>query len=177
MPVPVAVAELVGTFLETLSYGLFVSQNEYVTWLKMKLTHSTGVYIVVFPRCLSILHGRNVSRGLMFYLLATMFISFILITMVSIQVHQLHHLLTYCKHLIVDLIRAFAAFTGNMHLPGSPEKYYANVDTALVMTKNASYVSTTLLSDALLVKRPACNRLIYSYCAIIGLSDIRGLGS
>jgi hypothetical protein len=54
---------------------------------------------------------------------------------------------------MVDLIRAFSAFTGNMYLPGSPaEKYYANVDTALVMAKNASYVSTTLLADALLVK-------------------------
>jgi len=116
MPIPVAVAELIGTFLETLGYG---------------------TYIVIFPRCLGILRKRQIGRGLMSYLLITMVITFILITM----------------HLIVDLTRAFTAFTGNMDYPGSPEKYYANVDTALVMTKNASYITATLLSDALLVYR------------------------
>lgn len=57
----------------------------------------------------------------------------------------------YFKHLIVDLIRDFAAFTGNMDVPGSPEAYYANVNTSLNIAKTASYVSVTLLTDALLV--------------------------
>jgi len=96
-----------------------------------------GVYIAILPRCLNILRRRNLGRGLMSYLVATTVISFILITM----------------HLIVDLTRAFAAFTGNMDLTGSPEEYYANVNTPLVITKNASYVSVTLAADALLVFR------------------------
>jgi len=95
MAIPVAVTELVGTFMETLAYG---------------------VYIVVFPRCINILRKRNIGRGLMSYLTATMFLT-------------------------------------NMDRPGSPTRYFANVDTHLNITKNASYVSTTLLSDALLVYR------------------------
>jgi hypothetical protein len=39
-----------------------------------------------------------------------------------------------------------------MDLPGSPEEYYANVNTTFTMTKIALYASTTLLSDILLVK-------------------------
>lgn len=35
----------------------------------------------------------------------------------------------------------------------APEKFYANVDTKLVMTKNATYTCVTLLSDALLIFR------------------------
>ncbi|KIM90159.1 hypothetical protein PILCRDRAFT_811885 [Piloderma croceum F 1598] len=116
MTIPVAVAELIGTFLETFSYG---------------------VYAVIFPKCLGILPKRDVNRGLMFYLLATMWISFVLITL----------------HLVVDLVRAFKAFTGSMDLPGSPEEYYANVNTTFTMTKIALYASTTLLSDILLVYR------------------------
>ncbi|KIM90158.1 hypothetical protein PILCRDRAFT_811884, partial [Piloderma croceum F 1598] len=112
--IPVSVAELIGTFLETFGYG---------------------VYVVIFPKCLDILRGKDVKRGLMSYLLATMWISFVLITV----------------HLIVDLIRAFTAFTGSMDLPGSPEKYYAKGNTVLTITKMATYVSETLLSDTLLV--------------------------
>jgi len=42
----------------------------------------TGIYVVIFPKCLGILHKRDVNGGLMFYLLATMWISFVLITFV-----------------------------------------------------------------------------------------------
>jgi len=80
------------------------------------------------------------------------------------------------KHLVVDLIRVFIAFTGNMDLPGSPEKYYANVNTALTMTKNASFISESLLVDILLVKLPILYAALRSYHVITGVSNVRCLG-
>jgi len=115
MAIPVCIAQLIGTFLETLGYG---------------------IYIVILPKCLEILHKGNLRRGLMYYLLTTTVISFILITM----------------HLIASLIRAFGAFTSNMDIPGFPQKYYAN-HTALSVMKTASYVSVSLVADTLLVYR------------------------
>lgn len=56
------------------------------------------------------------------------------------------------KHIIMDLTRTFEAFTSKMNVAGAAELYYANVDTSLTMTKNASYVSATLLADLLLVR-------------------------
>jgi hypothetical protein len=44
-----------------------------------------GAYVVIFPQCLGILCKRDVNRGLMFYLLATMWISFALITLVRVS--------------------------------------------------------------------------------------------
>lgn len=116
MTIPVAVTELIGTFFETLFYG---------------------IYIVILPKCLDILRKKNVGRGLMSYLLITMVLSFFLIT----------------AHLVVDLIRAFAAFTGNMDIPGSPDRYYDNINTSLNLSKNSFYIADTLLSDALLLYR------------------------
>jgi hypothetical protein len=63
-----------------------------------------------------------------------------------------------------------------MDIPGSPDKYYANVNTALNMTKNSLYVTETLLSDALLVKLSVYHSLLCSYCVITGVSNIRCLG-
>jgi len=45
----------------------------------------TGVYVVIFLKCLDILRKRDVKSGLMFYLLATMWISFVLITLVRVS--------------------------------------------------------------------------------------------
>ncbi|KAF8636207.1 hypothetical protein AX17_003693 [Amanita inopinata Kibby_2008] len=73
----------------------------------------------------------------MIYLFATMIICFCLITF----------------HLVVDLIRAFAAFTANMNRVGSPEAYYANVNTKLNLMKNSTVICTTLIADALLIYR------------------------
>ncbi|KIM90157.1 hypothetical protein PILCRDRAFT_173807 [Piloderma croceum F 1598] len=116
MTISVPLAQLTGTFLETFAYG---------------------IYIVIFPRCLDILRKRDVKRSLMSYLLATMWIGFVLITV----------------HVVVDVVRAVQAFAGNMDVPGSPEKYYAIVNTALDRTKTSTYVSETLLADTLLVYR------------------------
>jgi len=116
MQISVAVSQLIGTFLETFFYG---------------------VYVVIFPKCLDILRKRNVGKGLMSYLLITLVLTFLLIT----------------GHLVVDLIRAFEAFSGNMSISGSPDRYYANINTGLNLSKNSLYVIETLLSDALLVYR------------------------
>lgn len=88
----------------------------------------------------------------MFYLLATTVISFILITMVRLSNNEWKNLLslTSFQHLIAGLIRAFGAFTGNMDIPGFPDKYYAK-HTALSMLKTASYVSVSMVADTLLV--------------------------
>ena len=56
------------------------------------------------------------------------------------------------KHLIVDLSRVFLAFTTNTDIPHAADAYYADVNTRLNLTKNASYTSATVLADALLVR-------------------------
>ena len=56
-----------------------------------------------------------------------------------------------------------------MYLPGSPEKYYANANTALTIAKIATYVSETLLSDTLLVKPTDCYLSLRSYSIITGV--------
>ncbi|CAL1707467.1 unnamed protein product [Somion occarium] len=114
---PVATAELIGTFLEAIFYG---------------------IYLVVFPQCIEVLLKKRKNGGwLVKCFLGVMVLSFILITM----------------HLCVDLTRAFTAFAGNMEIPGSPEKFYANVDTKLNLIKNSSYITTTLIADAVLLFR------------------------
>jgi len=89
----------------------------------------------------------------------------------------LHPWLTYIyfKHLVVDIIRVFAAFTSNMDIPGSPDRYYANINTALNLSKNSFYIADTLLSDALLVKLPFWFHC-YTHCTIAGVSSIHCLG-
>ena len=79
--------------------------------------------------------------------------------------------------MVVDVVRAVQAFAGNMDVPGSPEKYYAIVNTALDRTKTSTYVSETLLADTLLVN----NSFIYHARTIelshlTGVSDIHCLG-
>ncbi|CAL1707483.1 unnamed protein product [Somion occarium] len=113
---PVATAELIGTFLEAIFYG---------------------IYLVIFPRCLQVLRKKRVNTWLMVYFLATMFASFVLITM----------------HICVDLTRAMMAFTANMDVASAPETFYANVDTRLNMLKNSTYVTTTLIADMVIVFR------------------------
>ncbi|CAL1707477.1 unnamed protein product [Somion occarium] len=114
---PFPTAELIGTFLEAIFYG---------------------IYLVIFPQCIGILLKRRKDGGrLVKCFLGVMAFSFILITM----------------HLCVDLTRAFAAFTANMDVPGSPDKYYANVDSTLNIMKTATYSTTTVISDAVLLFR------------------------
>ncbi|CAL1707478.1 unnamed protein product [Somion occarium] len=96
---PFPTAELIGTFLEAIFYG---------------------IYLVIFPQCIGILLKRRKDGGrLVKCFLGVMAFSFILITM----------------HLCVDLTRAFAAFTANMDVPGSPDN------------------TTTVISDAVLLFR------------------------
>ncbi|ESK90476.1 hypothetical protein Moror_13645 [Moniliophthora roreri MCA 2997] len=114
--IPVPTTELVGTFLETLFYG---------------------IYLVVFPQCISILVRRPVSMTSKVYFIGTMLVSMLLITM----------------HIVVDLTRAFQAFTNNIDIGGSAEEYFAHVNTPLNVCKNASYVSVTLIGDILLLYR------------------------
>jgi hypothetical protein len=42
-----------------------------------------------------------------------------------------------------------------MDVGGASEKYFANVDTALNMTKNSAYTSATIVADLLLVSNNA----------------------
>lgn len=44
-----------------------------------------------------------------------------------------------------------AAFTDHMDIPNAPAAYYANVNSALDVTKTATYCTATLISDALIV--------------------------
>jgi hypothetical protein len=60
----------------------FVYLN-YHSW--MLNLRCTGVYVVIFLKCLDILRKRDVENGLMFYLLAIMWISFVLITLVRVS--------------------------------------------------------------------------------------------
>ncbi|KAH9484908.1 hypothetical protein JR316_0001810 [Psilocybe cubensis] len=96
-----------------------------------------GVYLVVFPQCLRIMLRRNLSSVITAVFVASIVINFLLITL----------------HIVVDLTRAFTAFTANLSVGGAAEAYYANVNTHLNITKNAAYCSATLLADALLVYR------------------------
>jgi len=96
-----------------------------------------GAYLVIAPRALLVIRSKRLRRGLMIYLYATVILIFCLITL----------------HLVVDLIRAFAAFTGHTHISNAPEIFYANVDTRLNLTKTGTVVCTTLVADALLIYR------------------------
>lgn len=79
-------------------------------------------------------------------------------------------------HLCVDLTRAFAAFTANMDVPGSPDKYYANVDSTLNIMKTATYSTTTVISDAVLLFRTwivwGRNYLIVAVPVLLWFADI-----
>lgn len=77
----------------------------------------------------------------------------------------------------VDVVRAIQAFAGNMDVPGSPEKYYAIVNTALDRTKIATYVSETLLADTLLVNNSFIYHARTKLLHPTGVSDIHCLGS
>jgi hypothetical protein len=118
MSIPVATTEFTGTLIEILEYG---------------------IYLVVFPQCLAVLKRKyhRMSSFTVIYFLATMIMSFILITL----------------HLIVDIIRLYQAFTSRMSVEDYPTKFYANVDTGLNLTKNATWCSVTLLADMLLIYR------------------------
>jgi len=83
MTILVSVAELIGTFLETFGYGLLFSELSLLNADSVRC--GPGVYVVIFPKCLDILRKKDVKRGLMSYLLATMWISFALITVVSVS--------------------------------------------------------------------------------------------
>ncbi|KAF7985054.1 hypothetical protein HWV62_8901 [Athelia sp. TMB] len=100
----------------------------------MMETLGLGVYLVVFPRCINVLRQKEIKAGLLGYLLLTAIISLLLIF----------------AHWVIDLARAFSAFTNNMSVANSPEKYFANVDTSLNIAKTACYVAVTLLADAML---------------------------
>ncbi|KAI0081285.1 hypothetical protein K474DRAFT_1672033 [Panus rudis PR-1116 ss-1] len=113
---PVPTAELIGTFLEAIFYG---------------------IYLAILPQCIQILRKKRTNDWLTAYFLVTMILSFILITM----------------HLCVDLTRAMAAFTNAMSEEDAPEKYFANVDTALNIMKTASYVTVTMIADAVILFR------------------------
>lgn len=83
--------------------------------------------------------------------MASIVVNFLLITLVCSLYSSSDTTLIWLKHIVVDLTRAFEAFTANMSIGGSAEAYYANVNTHLNITKNAAYCSATLLADALLV--------------------------
>lgn len=82
---------------------------------------------------------------------ASIVVNFLLITLVCPVYMRPSVMLTESKHIVVDLTRAFTAFTANLSVGGAAEAYYANVNTHLNITKNAAYCSATLLADALLV--------------------------
>ncbi|KZP34464.1 hypothetical protein FIBSPDRAFT_809743, partial [Athelia psychrophila] len=103
----------------------------------ISLLSGIGVYLIILPRCINVLRQKEIKAGLLGYLLATAVISLLLIA----------------AHWIVDLVRAFSAFTGSMSIANSPEAYFANVNTALNIAKTACYVAVTLLADAMLLYR------------------------
>jgi hypothetical protein len=76
----------------------------------------------------------------------------------------------------VDVVRAIQAFAGNTDVPGSPEKYYAIVNTALDRTKTATYCSETLLADTLLVNYYFIHHARTKLSHPTGVSDIHCLG-
>ncbi|KAF8627678.1 hypothetical protein AX15_004306 [Amanita polypyramis BW_CC] len=116
MAISVSTAELIGTFLETLGYG---------------------VYLTVGPQAFLALRRKQLDRGHTIYLYLTMIITFILVT----------------SHFIIDLIRAFVAFTAHTDIPYAPELYYADLSSTLCIAKSSTVAATTLVADILLIYR------------------------
>jgi len=85
MTISIPVAELIGTFLETFAYGLSFFECVSVSLLDTDSVRYPGVYLVIFPKCLAILRKKDAKRGLMPYLLATMWIGFVLTTVVRVS--------------------------------------------------------------------------------------------
>ncbi|KAF8627675.1 hypothetical protein AX15_004303 [Amanita polypyramis BW_CC] len=96
-----------------------------------------GFYLVVGPQAFLILHQKRLPRELMIYLFSTMIITFTLII----------------SHLVIDVVRAFIAFTAHTDIPNAPETYYSDLSSALCIAKASAVAATTLVADALLVYR------------------------
>lgn len=52
---------------------------------------------------------------------------------------------------MVDLTRAIDAFTNDMDVAGAPLRYFGTINTTLNIAKSATYVTVTLVLDALIV--------------------------
>ncbi|KAK2464598.1 hypothetical protein APHAL10511_003387 [Amanita phalloides] len=101
MALKVSTAQLIGTFLEVFGYG---------------------IYVTICPQALLVIHRRRTGTGLLFFLYATVVLTFILIT----------------THLVVDVIRIFIAFTTRTNIPDAPETFFADVGTNLNIAKNTT---------------------------------------
>ncbi|KAF7790971.1 hypothetical protein EIP86_001930 [Pleurotus ostreatoroseus] len=96
-----------------------------------------GAYLVVFIDCVKVLYKKYTRGRSASYLWIVALAIFLLCTL----------------HLIVDIVRIMAAFTGHMNVPNAPATYYGNVNSPLDVTKTAVYCTVTLISDALIVYR------------------------
>ncbi|KIP04377.1 hypothetical protein PHLGIDRAFT_129530 [Phlebiopsis gigantea 11061_1 CR5-6] len=116
MPLTVATAELAGTLFECACYGM---------------------YLLVFFQCLKVFYRRYHDGRKVWYLLATAFVMFGLITV----------------HLVLDLTRVVDAFTDHTDVPNGADIYYAGTDTPVPIAKTTTYVILTLVSDVVFVYR------------------------
>ncbi|KAF9259848.1 hypothetical protein L218DRAFT_1003366 [Marasmius fiardii PR-910] len=127
--IPVATAQLIGTFVETFSYGIYVS---------------------IFPRCMAIFWQRyrerkgKIGSTATIYFLVTMILLLLVITLPSPQ-----------QHIVTNLTRAFQAFTAHLSVGSAAEVYFQNGNTSLNMCKVASNVTATLLGDLVMLYRTA----------------------
>ncbi|KAJ3526251.1 hypothetical protein NM688_g8282 [Phlebia brevispora] len=96
-----------------------------------------GAYLIIFIECVRVLYKkyqRGRSAGYLWIVAGTIF--------------------CLCtSHLIIDIVRIMAAFTGNMGTPNAPAAYYGDVNSPLDVAKTAVYCTVTLISDALIVYR------------------------
>ncbi|EKM58136.1 uncharacterized protein PHACADRAFT_59722, partial [Phanerochaete carnosa HHB-10118-sp] len=96
-----------------------------------------GAYLIVFVECLQVLHARRRAGRNMCFLAATATVIFVLIT----------------AHMLIDFVRAIDAFTYSMSVPNSATQFYEAINTPLSLAKTATYVTVTLVLDALIVYR------------------------
>lgn len=59
----------------------------------------------------------------------------------------------YTKHMLIDFVRAIDAFTHFMSVPNGAAQFYEAINTPLSLAKTATYVTVTLVLDALIVYR------------------------
>lgn len=112
----------------------------------------SGVYIMIFLQCMQVLQRRRWRPS--DYLLGTTVSLFVLITAVSklhIRFPRSYGSQRHSKHLVIDIIRTLDAFTSNMATPNYPIEYYGNLVTWQDISRNAVYVTTTVVSDAFIV--------------------------
>ncbi|KAF8628191.1 hypothetical protein AX15_004053 [Amanita polypyramis BW_CC] len=96
-----------------------------------------GIYLVVGPRAFLTLRQKQLDKARRIYLSSTAIITFLLVT----------------SHLIIDLVRAFTAFTAHTDIPNASELYFVKLSAPSTVVKNLTVVLTTLVADILLIYR------------------------